>query len=72
MHYKIAELSDIDATLRLHAKYQIDTIAPEDKADGFVTTPFTREELTDLIEQEQGLFIAVEGDEVLAYVMSAS
>jgi hypothetical protein len=72
MVYKIAELSDIDATLRLHAKYQIDTIAPEDKADGFVTTPFTREELADLIEQEQGLFIAVEGDEVLAYVMSAS
>jgi hypothetical protein len=72
MVYKIAELSDIDATLRLHAKSQIDTIAPEDNADGFVTTPFTREELADLIEQEQGLFIAVERDEVLAYVMSAS
>ena len=72
MEYKIAELSDIDTTLKLHAKYQVDTIADEDKKDGFVTTAFTKEELTQLIEQEQGLFIANEGDEVLAYVMSAS
>ena len=72
MTYQIATLDDINATLALHAKYQIDTIAEEDKADGFVTTPFTYEELRDLIEQEQGLFIAKEGDEVLAYVMSAS
>jgi len=72
MEYKIAELSDIEATLKLHAKYQIDTIKEEDKKDGFVTTAFSKEELTELIEQEQGLFIAKEGDEVLAYVMSAS
>ena len=72
MEYKIATLADIDATLKLHAKYQIDSIEEEDKKDGFVTTAFTKEELTQLIEQEQGLFIAKEGDEVLAYVMSAS
>jgi len=72
VEYKIATLNDIEATLKLHAKYQIDTIADEDKKDGFVTTPFTREELIELIEQEQGLFIAKEGGEVLAYVMSAS
>jgi len=72
MQYKVAELSDIDATLKLHAKYQIDTIREEDKKDGFVTTAFTKEELTDIIEQERGLFIAKEGDEVLAYTMSAS
>ncbi len=72
MEYKIATLADIDATLKLHAKYQIDSIEEEDKKDGFVTTAFTKEELTQLIEQEHGLFIAKEGDEVLAYVMSAS
>jgi hypothetical protein len=72
MNYKVAEISDIEATLRLHAKYQIDSIREEDKKDGFVTTAFTKEELTQLIEQEQGLFIAKEGDDVLAYVMSAS
>jgi hypothetical protein len=72
MHYKIAELSDIEATLKLHAKYQVDSIAEEDKQDGFVTTAFTKEELTQLIEEEQGLFIAKKGEEVLAYVMAAS
>ncbi len=72
MQYKIAELSDIEATLKLHRKYQIDTIEEEDKKDGFVTTAFSKEELMELIEKEQGLFIAKEGDEVLAYVMSAS
>jgi len=72
MEYKIATVEDIDATLKLHAKYQLDTIKEEDKKDGFVTTAFTKEELTQLIEQEQGLFIAKEGDEVLAYVMAAS
>jgi len=72
MEYKIATVEDIEATLKLHAKYQIDSIKEEDKKDGFVTTAFSKEELTELIEQEQGLFIAKEGDEVLAYVMSAS
>jgi len=72
IEYKIAELSDIEATLKLHSKYQVDTIEPEDKKDGFVTTPFSYDELKDLIEQEQGLFIAKEGQEVVAYVMSAS
>ena len=72
MLYKVAEISDIEATLRLHAKYQVDSIKEEDKKDGFVTTAFTKEELTELITQEQGLFIAKEGEVVLAYVMAAS
>ncbi|MDQ7085981.1 MAG: hypothetical protein Q9M36_14185 [Sulfurovum sp.] len=72
MPYKIATLEDIDATLKLHAKYQVHTIKEEDKKDGFVTTAFSKAELTELIEQEQGLFILKEQDEVLAYVMSAS
>jgi len=72
MEYKIATLNDIEPTLKLHAKYQIDSIAEEDKKDGFVTTAFSAEELSALITQEQGLFIAKEGDEVLAYVMAAS
>ena len=72
MELKIAELSDIEAVLKLHAKYQIDSIKEEDKKDGFVTTAFSKEELTQLIEEEQGLFIAKEGEVVLAYVMAAS
>lgn len=72
MELKIAELCDIEATLALHYKYQIDSIAEEDKADGFVTTPFTKEQLTELITMENGLFIAKEDDQVLAYVMAGS
>ena len=72
MHYEIATCKDIDAVLELHYRYQIDSINEEDKKDGFVTTPFTSEQLQALIEQERGLFIAKEQDEVLAYVMAAS
>jgi len=72
MQIKIADLSEIDSTLKLHYKYQIDSIAEEDKKDGFVTTPFTPQELADLINRENGLFIAKQDDEVMAYVMAAS
>ena len=72
MHLKIAQIEDIDNILKLHAKYQLATIKEEDKKDGFVTTGFSSEELREIIEQEKGIFIAVENDEVLGYVMSAS
>lgn len=49
LQMKIAELSEIDDVLELHYKYQVDSIAVEDKQDGFVTTAFTMEELTNLI-----------------------
>jgi hypothetical protein len=72
MRLKVAELSDIDETLELHYRYQIDSIAEEDKKDGFVTTPFTRNELAELITKESGLFIARKNGQVVAYVMAAS
>ena len=72
MQLKIAQLKDIDNILKLHAKYQLSTIKEEDKKDGFVTTGFSYKELKDIIEQEQGIFIAVEDDIILGYVMSAS
>jgi hypothetical protein len=72
MKLQLADLNDIDGVLALHQKYQIATIAEEDKPDGFVTTAFTREQLTQLIQEERGLFIAKEEETVVAYVMSAS
>ena len=63
MELKIASVQDIDATLRLQAKCQI---------DGFETKEFTKKELTQLIIEEEGLFILKNGTEVLAYVMAAS
>ena len=72
MQLKIAEIKDIENILKLHAKYQLATISEDDKKDGFVTTGFSKEELADIITLEQGIFIAVEDDVVLGYVMSAS
>ena len=72
MEYKIAQIEDIEKVLELHSKYQIDSIRQEDKKDGFITTAFTKEQMVDLITLEQGLFIAVENDKIVAYVMSAS
>lgn len=72
LELKVAEMSDIEDVLRLHFRYQIDSIKEEDKKDGFVTTPFTHEQLQALIQNEQGLFIAKKDDEVVAYVMAAS
>ena len=44
MQLKVAELNDIDGILKLHYKYQIDSIKEDDKKDGFVTTAFTKEQ----------------------------
>lgn len=67
-----AEIEDIEAVLELHARYQVASINEEDKKDGFVTTAFSRSDLSALISQEQGLFIAVVDEKVVAYVMAAS
>ena len=72
MEYKIAQIKDIEKVLELHFKYQIDSIKQEDKKDGFITTAFTKEQMIDLITLEQGLFIAIENEKIVAYVMSAS
>lgn len=72
MELRVATPDDIDDVLALHRRYQLATIAEEDKPDGFVTTAFTHEQLTQLIEQEQGLFIARAEGRVVAYVMAAS
>lgn len=72
MQTRIATIDDIDEVLELHYRYQIDSIEPEDKKDGFVTTPFTKEQLTKLIDEEQGLFITIKDARVVAYVMAAS
>jgi len=71
MELGIATLEDIEAVLRLHVKYHIDTVTETDKKDGFVTTPFDAEILAELIA-EKGLFVAKEGEDVLAYLMAAS
>ncbi len=72
MKLRNAKIEDIEKVLELHSKYQIDTINQDDKKDGFITTSFTKEQLKKLILEEEGLFIALKDDEIIAYIMSAS
>lgn len=72
IQFRAAKTDDIEQILKLHARYQVNTINEEDKADGFITTAFDKQQLTELIEQEQGLFVALKGTEIVAYVMAAS
>ena len=57
MELRIARVSDINEVLKLQDKYHVDSINEKDKKDGFVTTAFTKEQLIDLVNKEQGLFI---------------
>ncbi|MEE4243858.1 MAG: hypothetical protein V2I33_00515 [Kangiellaceae bacterium] len=73
MDLLLATIDDLDAVLALHRRYHVDTISDKDRPDGFITTPFKQQQLQDLIDQEQGLFIAKEtSGQVVAYLMAAS
>ncbi len=72
MEYKNATIKDISGVSQLQKKYHISTISDEDKPDGFVTTLFTDDQFRELIEKENGLAIACDGDKVVAYAMAAS
>lgn len=69
---QVATLAHVDEILHLHYKYQVDSISEEDKADGFITTAFTKAHLTELITHESGLFIASVDNKIVAYAMAAS
>ncbi|OHD18341.1 MAG: GNAT family acetyltransferase [Spirochaetes bacterium GWD1_61_31] len=72
MDYRLATAGDLAGVLALQSKYHVTTIREADKKDGFVTTLFSAELLSELIDREQGLFLAVEGSVVLGYAMAAS
>jgi hypothetical protein len=73
-HATAADMPGIRALLK---KYHRDTISDEDRPGGFVTTAITDEQLTDLIEKENGVMIIVRPsdapspDEVLAFCFAA-
>jgi len=67
-----ATTADLDEVLALHERYNISSIRPEDKPDGFTTAKFTPEQLHELVELENGITIAKDGDHVISYAMVAS
>lgn len=72
MTISVAELSDIDDVMALQSRYHIASISAEDKSSGFVTTLFSRAQLSALVDDERGLFVARQDGRLVAYVMAAS
>ena len=72
MIYRNAVIEDIVAIGELQKKYHISTISQEEKADGFVTTLFSDEQFKEIIDKENGISIACDGDKIVAYAMAAS
>jgi hypothetical protein len=70
-HFKVAEIEDIPGVLALQDLYLVSNLSDEEKKEGFVTTPFSVEQLTEVIRQE-GLFLAIDNGCIVAYIFGAS
>lgn len=71
MRIRQATLQDMDGIFALLRKYHRDTIDPADKPDGFVTTQMSNEQMTALIEKENGVTIAEENGQIVAFALAA-
>jgi hypothetical protein len=67
----IATTNDILSILQLQDLYLVANLSDEEKKHGFVTTPFSVAQLTFVINN-QGLFIAKENNNVVAYIVAES
>lgn len=67
----LASPSDIPGVLQLQEKYLFRNLSPEERKEGFVTTPFTFKQIEEILK-ENGLFIAKKNDEVIAYIFAGS
>ena len=68
---QIATINDVDSFLELQAKYLVTNLTQEQKKDGFVTTPFTIEQLHEIIKND-GLFVAKIEEKVIGYAFSGT
>lgn len=72
MIYRNATLADIPQIEELQKRYHVSFMNEEEKKNGFVTTLFTKEQLSELIEQEDGISLGCDGETVIAYAMAGS
>ena len=74
MHHLIirqGRQEDIAGVLELQSKYLYANLTEEQRKKGFVTTPFTIGQIIDIIA-EGGLFLALDQEEVVAYIYAGS
>jgi len=69
--FEVAKNTDIEGVLALQELYLVSNMNEEEKASGFVTTPFSVEQLKEVIRQD-GLFIAKDSQKIIAYIFAAS
>lgn len=69
--YALATFDNIEGILKLQEKNLVSNLKADEKADGFVTTPFSSEQIENLIKLN-GVFIALDEKKVISYVMCAS
>jgi hypothetical protein len=67
----IATINDIPSVLQLQDLYLVANLSEDEKKAGFVTTPFSVAQLTFVINN-QGLFIAKDNNNVVAYIFAES
>ncbi len=63
--------NDIEGVLNLQSKNLAANLNSEQMKKGFVTTPFTEAQIEDIIH-ENGLFIAKDKSEIIAYIFAGS
>lgn len=69
--FEIAKISDIQGVLALQDLYLVTNLSEEEKAFGFVTTPFTVQQLTEVIQKEE-LFLAKDNNKIIGYLFAGS
>ncbi len=69
---RIGNKNDIDGILSLQEKYLYRNLSETERESGFVTTPFTVDQIEEIIKQN-GIFIAEdESDVIIAYAFAGS
>jgi hypothetical protein len=71
IQFEVAKTTDIEGVIALQSIYLVSNMTEEEKAFGFVTTPFSIEQLEEVIRQE-GLFLAKDNNKIIAYIFAAS
>jgi len=70
MEFRVSTTKDIPGILLLQEKNLVTNLSEEEKKNGFVTTPFTVEQLEELISIK-GLFVIDDQNAILGYAVAA-
>jgi hypothetical protein len=71
INFEIAKNTDINGVLALQELYLVSNLSDDEKKNGFVTTPFSVDQLTSVIGNE-GLFVAKVNNKIIAYIFAES